>query len=130
MFVKLSWQEELFLVVLPKVGPSLSLRHLILMTLEGSFDHLMRFARRYCAVAIANSLLLQHVEAFIGTRRDAFTLHRDASHLGKCETALANFESMNVFYSSDGTGVFFNLAVPFMVKFRCEHDKLHCRGWT
>ena len=42
---KLSWREVLFVIVLPKVGPSLSLRHLILMTLEGLFDLLTHFAR-------------------------------------------------------------------------------------
>ena len=38
-------EEVLFLIILPKVGPSLSLRHLILMTLEGLFDLLTHFAR-------------------------------------------------------------------------------------
>ena len=38
------------------------------------------------ATVIANSLLLLFVEAFIGTLCDAFTPHRDASHLGKCQT--------------------------------------------
>ena len=42
---KPSWREVLFLIVLPKVGPSLSIRHLILMTLEGLFNLLTLFAR-------------------------------------------------------------------------------------
>ena len=38
MLTKLFWKGALSLIVLPKVGPFLSLRHLILMTLEGLFD--------------------------------------------------------------------------------------------
>ena len=45
MLVELAWKEVLFLIVLPKVGPSSSLRHLILMTFEGLFDLLTLFAR-------------------------------------------------------------------------------------
>ena len=37
------WREGIFLIVLLKVGPSLSLRLLLLMTLEGLFDHLIYF---------------------------------------------------------------------------------------
>ena len=45
MLLKPSWREVQFLIVLPKVGPSLSLGHLVLMTLEGLFDLLTLFAR-------------------------------------------------------------------------------------
>ena len=45
MLTRLFWKGALSLIVLPNVGPSLSLRHLILMTMEGSFDHLTHFAR-------------------------------------------------------------------------------------
>ena len=58
MLVELSWREGKFLLVLPNVGPSLSPRLLILMTLEGLFNHLMPFARGLHAIAIANSLPL------------------------------------------------------------------------
>ena len=75
--------EVLFLIVLLKAGPSLSIRLLMLTTLEGLFDLLTHFVRGPCAIAIANSLLLPFVEAFIGFLCDAFTPHRDASHLGK-----------------------------------------------
>ena len=53
------------------------------MTFEGLFDLLTLFARYLRAIVIANSLPLLFVEAFIGTLCDAFTPHRDASHLGK-----------------------------------------------
>ena len=41
--IKPSWREGTFLLVLLKVGRSLSLRLPILMTLEGLFVHLMHF---------------------------------------------------------------------------------------
>ena len=44
MLKMLSWKEVLFLIVLLKVGPSLSLRHLTLMTMEGSSDLQTLFA--------------------------------------------------------------------------------------
>ena len=84
MLTKLFWKGALSLIALLKVGPSLSLRRLILMTMEGLlFDLLTHFARSLCAIVIANFLLLPSVEAFTGTLCDAFTPHRDASHLGK-----------------------------------------------
>ena len=83
VLIKLFWKEVLFLIVLLKVGPSLSLRLLILMTLEGLFDHLMHFVHGHCAIAIANFLPLLFVEAFTGTLCNAFTPHRDASPLGR-----------------------------------------------
>ena len=43
MPIKPFWREGMFLIVLLKVGPSLSLRLLILLTLGGLFDHLTRF---------------------------------------------------------------------------------------
>ena len=45
MLIKPSWREVPFLIVLLKVGPSLSPRHLILMTLEELFGLLTLFAR-------------------------------------------------------------------------------------
>ena len=39
----LAWKEVLFLIVLPKVGPSLSPRPLTSLTMEGSFDLQTRF---------------------------------------------------------------------------------------
>ena len=56
VLIKLYWKEVLFLIVLWKVRPSLSLRLLMLMTLEGSSDLLTHFARWLSAIAIANSL--------------------------------------------------------------------------
>ena len=43
MLIKPYWTEGIFLIVLLKVGQSLSLRLPIPMTLEGLFDHLMHF---------------------------------------------------------------------------------------
>ena len=45
VLIKQYWREVVFLIVSLKVGPSLSLRLLILMTLEGLFDHLMHFVQ-------------------------------------------------------------------------------------
>ena len=45
------------------------------------------------AIVIANSLLLLFVEAFIGTLCDAFTPHRDASHLGKMPDNIFEIET-------------------------------------
>ena len=78
MFIKPCWSEGIFLIVLLKVGQSLTLRLLILMTFEGLFDHLMHFV-----LAIANSLHLLYVEAFTSTLCNASTHHRDASLPGR-----------------------------------------------
>ena len=43
--IKPYWREGIFLIVLLKVGQSLSVRLPILMTLEGLFDLLSHFAR-------------------------------------------------------------------------------------
>ena len=61
MFIKLSWKEVLFLIVLLNVGRSSSPRLLTSMTLEGLFDLLMRFARWHYAIVIANFLHLPSV---------------------------------------------------------------------
>ena len=61
---KVYWREATFLIVLLKVGPSLSLRLLILMTLGGFFGHLVHFVHRLCAIAIAKTSPLLFVEAF------------------------------------------------------------------
>ena len=45
MLIELSWKEVLFLIVLLKVGRSLSPRPLALMTMEGSFDLQTHFPR-------------------------------------------------------------------------------------
>ena len=45
LLTELFWKEVLFLIVLPKVGPFLSLRRPIPMTLEGLFDHFTLFDR-------------------------------------------------------------------------------------
>ena len=45
VLTKLFLEGALSLVALPEAGPSLSLRHLILMTMEGLFDLLTHFAR-------------------------------------------------------------------------------------
>ena len=43
VLIKPYWREVVFLIVLLKVGPSLSPRLLTLITLGGLFDHLMHF---------------------------------------------------------------------------------------
>ena len=73
MPIKPYWREGTFLIVLLKVGQSLSLRLPILMTLEGFFDHLMHFVHWHCALAIADTLPLLFVEAFTGTLCNACT---------------------------------------------------------
>ena len=86
VLVKPYCREELFLFVLLKVGPFLSPRRLVPMTLEGLFVHLTHFVRWHCAIVITSFLPLLSVKAFTGTPWGAFTLPRDASLLGKWQT--------------------------------------------
>ena len=84
--IKPCWRKYFFFTLV-KVGPSLSERFQILITLKGLSDHLMHFVHWHCCVTvIANSLLLSHVEALLVHHEMHCPPRRDASPPGKWRT--------------------------------------------
>ena len=71
VLIKPYWREVVFLIVLLKVGPSLSLRLLMLMSID------------FVQLRLQGPLPLLFVEAFTGTLCNASPHHRDASPLGR-----------------------------------------------
>ena len=67
------WREVMFLIVLVKIGPSLSLRLLVLMTLRiiRSRDAIFH---RHCATVFANSLLLLFLSRLSVVRHEMHSL--------------------------------------------------------
>ena len=82
------WKEVPFLILLLKVGLSLSSRPLTSMTMEEFFDLQTRFVLWRYAIVIAHFSLLLSVEASIGTPRDTYILRRDVSLPGRRTTSL------------------------------------------